>query len=150
MKEIILISEKEETGDIIFMEPKKILYDRKNLLKMIADSHLKIGVGLENMGNTCFANSVLQCLTYSPLFFNLMKSMNIQSVDKKSKILDVVGFVINKIISNKSQFAPSEVIQRFQDIGSFKLGSQADCHEFLVRLIEKMEESIIGKNKYSI
>lgn len=34
-----------------------------------------VGVGLQNLGNTCFLNSTLQCLTYTPPLANYMLSL---------------------------------------------------------------------------
>lgn len=58
------------SGDGIDL-PQKVLFPPERL-------HLKwsqpqrIGAGLQNMGNTCFLNSALQCLTYTPPFANYM------------------------------------------------------------------------------
>lgn len=34
----------------------------------------RVGAGLQNLGNTCFANAALQCLTYTPPLANYMLS----------------------------------------------------------------------------
>ncbi|KAM9167157.1 putative ubiquitin carboxyl-terminal hydrolase 17-like protein 23, partial [Mergus octosetaceus] len=35
-----------------------------------------VGVGLYNLGNTCFLNATLQCLTYTPPLANYMLSLD--------------------------------------------------------------------------
>ncbi|CAG04439.1 unnamed protein product, partial [Tetraodon nigroviridis] len=43
----------------------------------------KVGAGLENVGNTCYLNSALQCLTYTPPFANYMLSQEHSATCKK-------------------------------------------------------------------
>lgn len=58
------------SGDGIDL-PQKVLFPPERLNLKWTQVH-RIGAGLQNMGNTCFLNSALQCLTYSPPFVNYM------------------------------------------------------------------------------
>ena len=53
--------------------PKRVLYDPAQL-ELRWRSPRSVGAGLGNMGNTCFLNSVLQCLTYTAPLYNYLTS----------------------------------------------------------------------------
>lgn len=52
-------------------EPKRILFPREKI-SMEWRKISSIGSGLQNLGNTCFVNSVLQSLTYCPPLVNFL------------------------------------------------------------------------------
>lgn len=58
------------SGDGIDL-PQRVLFPPERLNLKWNQVH-RIGAGLQNMGNTCFLNSALQCLTYTPPFANYM------------------------------------------------------------------------------
>lgn len=104
----------------------------------------KVGGGLINVGNTCFLNSVLQCLTYCPPLYNYL----IKYQGGHSKSCKINGFCmlceLEKHIkrtkfSNGNPIKPISIVQRLKYINkSFQYGRQEDAHELLRYIIDHM------------
>ena len=54
--------------------PQRILFPPEKI-RMDWQETQSVGVGLYNLGNTCFLNATLQCLTYTPPLANYMLSL---------------------------------------------------------------------------
>lgn len=68
-------TEETKTDPNAFRKPSTVLFDPKVVKGAMSWAKVyHIGPGLHNLGNTCFLNSVLQCLVYTAPFTNLLVS----------------------------------------------------------------------------
>ncbi|NXU58521.1 UBP42 hydrolase, partial [Turnix velox] len=124
----------------ILFPPEKICMDWKQALS--------VGVGLYNLGNTCFLNSTLQCLTYTPPLANYMLSL------EHTKSCHEEGFCmmctmeahVNQVLCcSNNAIKPLSVIKGLKKIGKhFHFGSQEDAHEFLCFTVDALQKACLN------
>ncbi|XP_053329464.1 ubiquitin carboxyl-terminal hydrolase 36-like [Spea bombifrons] len=127
--------------------PQKVLFPADKLA-MNWERVSRVGAGLKNLGNTCFLNSTVQCLTYTPPLANYLLSKDYTCNCHQG------GFCMLCVMRN-------HVIQVFENSGSaikpvcftrdletiaphFCLGSQEDAHEFLCYTLDSMQRACLN------
>ncbi|KAL4162097.1 hypothetical protein PRNP1_002645 [Phytophthora ramorum] len=128
----------------------------------------KIGPGFANLGNTCYLNSVLQCLTYTPCFAQFLLDKEVfasfNGGNSNAKLNKTNGFsgsntggfcavramsrLLQSAHSNNSVrvVQPKELVMNVRHISkSFRIGRQEDSHEFFRLLLDSMQRSCLRK-----
>ncbi|CAN6812506.1 unnamed protein product [Brassica oleracea] len=134
-----------------FFSPSFKKRDGSDLLENGLDRELtfnrtirKIGAGLENLGNTCFLNSVLQCLTYTEPLAAYLHDVG------HEKRCHVAGFcalcAMQKHVRNALQatgkiLAPKYLVSNLRCVSrNFRNCRQEDAHEYMINLLECMHK----------
>ncbi|KAL2534826.1 Ubiquitin carboxyl-terminal hydrolase 23 [Abeliophyllum distichum] len=125
--------------------------DRLELLESGLDPELgfgitfrRIGAGLRNLGNTCFLNSVLQCLTYTEPLAAYLQSGKHQTSCRTAGFCALCA--IQKHVSRALQstgriLEPKDLVSNLRCISrNFRNARQEDAHEYMVHLLESMHK----------
>lgn len=127
-------------------------YDTHNPESMLRERNHP--VGLKNIGNTCYFNSLMQTYFTIPKFIkeiltfdtNVHRGPNSANVKKRSaKLIEELQFLFSAmILTNKRFLDPSKVLDALVDDSgnSIIIGEQKDVGEFNMNLIARIEEGL--------
>ncbi|XP_066855467.1 ubiquitin carboxyl-terminal hydrolase 42-like isoform X2 [Anser cygnoides] len=127
--------------------PQRILFPPEKI-RMDWQETQSVGVGLYNLGNTCFLNATLQCLTYTPPLANYMLSLEHSQSCREQDfcMMCTMETHINQALRcTVDAIEPTRVINNLSRIGQhFRFGSQEDAHEFLRYTVDAMQEACLN------
>ncbi|XP_066292221.1 ubiquitin carboxyl-terminal hydrolase 36-like [Branchiostoma lanceolatum] len=126
--------------------PKRVLFP-PNKLRVQWDKVTKVGVGLDNMGNTCFLNSVIQCLSYTAPLVNHLMSEHQQSCRVSDWcMMCELGRHLHRVFNNPNAHSirPMTIINRLKSIAkTMQFGRQEDAHEFFMNVVNAMQRACL-------
>jgi len=119
--------------------------------------------GFTNLGNTCFLNATLQCLAYLPMFAQTLTSLptppaggiNGRKLTKGQRMTAMLSALFRQVhningakTGGEHAISPHGIVRAVPTLGSggsrcgykFRPGQQEDAHEFLVHLLDAMQD----------
>ncbi|GAX77643.1 hypothetical protein CEUSTIGMA_g5086.t1 [Chlamydomonas eustigma] len=117
---------------------------KESLVQLKWNRVRKIAAGLQNLGNTCFMNSVLQCLFHTPPLCELFMSDVRYGGGYPNDPVHMTQLLIQRAFSGPRIIAPSAHAKGLKIFNKkFRLGRQEDSHEFLRCLLDAMHEALL-------
>ncbi|XP_061080319.1 ubiquitin carboxyl-terminal hydrolase 36 [Conger conger] len=127
--------------------PQKMLFPG-NRLSMRWERVYRVGAGLHNLGNTCFLNSTVQCLTYTPPLANYLLSKEHSRTCHQSgfcMICVMQNHIVQAFANTGNAIKPVSFIRDLKKIARhFRFGSQEDAHEFLRYTVDAMQKACLN------
>ncbi|XP_010085813.1 PREDICTED: ubiquitin carboxyl-terminal hydrolase 36-like, partial [Pterocles gutturalis] len=130
-----------------FPTPQKVQFPVERL-SMTWERIYRIGAGLQNLGNSCFLNSTMQCLTYTPPLANYLLSK------EHGRTCNHGGFcmmcvmqehIIQAFSNSGKAIKPKSFICNLKKITEhIRFGRQEDAHEFLRYTIDAMQKACLN------
>lgn len=137
------------------MEERKIKITRssRNSSRTI-EVKRPVSLGLANLGNTCYANSVIQVLNHIKEFKELLSGLSSKHFwrlapnESFCSIWYMLKIMKDGFTSNSEFLRAEEVLDIIKNVwgDTMMVGMQHDAHEFLVKLIENFSHTWSSKN----
>ncbi|XP_041986605.1 ubiquitin carboxyl-terminal hydrolase 36 [Aricia agestis] len=142
-------SENGKSNEEVLPKPKRTLFSIDNV-QLGYQGSWSAGVGMQNVGNTCYLNSTLQALFHVPAFVNWLvsESSHTEKCNQQEACV-ICGMYATLMATQKSNGAPVKPWQVYSKLRlicrQLTPGRQEDAHEFLRYLVEAMEKSYLSR-----
>ncbi|KAF8781125.1 hypothetical protein HU200_001102 [Digitaria exilis] len=132
--------------------PKELtLFPYKHFVELYNFEKLELHpFGLYNLGNSCYANAVLQCLAFTrPLTAYLLEGHHSRNCSKREWcFMCELEKVMTEGKHGTSPVSPTGILSHLNEIGtSFGQGREEDAHEFLRYAIDTMQSASMKEAK---
>ncbi|XP_024541160.1 ubiquitin carboxyl-terminal hydrolase 18 [Selaginella moellendorffii] len=134
--------ESNVTSDGSLVKPKKILFPYGRFVHYFNWDFRRPPCGLINCGNSCFANVILQCLSYTrPLAAYLLEGSHRAECRRNDWcfMCELQDHAL-RVFNSEVPFSPFRILSRLRDIGNhLGYGRQEDAHEFMRFAVDSMQ-----------
>ncbi|KAM6150114.1 ubiquitin carboxyl-terminal hydrolase 17-like protein 6 [Erethizon dorsatum] len=133
-----LLSTWTDAGQRDELSPVATELDQRYKVSLSWKTPYGAGAGLWNMGNTCYVNAALQCLTYTPPLANYMLALEHRPPCPSPRIC--TWCAMQRHVTRALRH-PGRVIQPLHALlTSFHREKQEDAHEFLMFIVGAMQK----------
>ncbi|XP_027770542.1 ubiquitin carboxyl-terminal hydrolase 20-like [Solanum pennellii] len=133
-------------GPICSTDPENFKKIAEKETKPIEYKTFKItGIGMCNLGNTCFVNAVVQSFIHNVVFLQLLRSIDhaspCQTYYDGFCVLCIIRELIDfSIFYGRFSFKPTKLVSKLKNFSSyFNFNQQQDAHEFLQCFLNQHE-----------